>query len=67
MPLNRRTEAVGIYGPRDVEFLRRVFDATAVSGESEEQRERRAELIVSYFTAGHTDEGQLIELVKFAS
>lgn len=64
MPIRRRAAQSGAVQPDDLEMLGRVFDATMLGEESEEQQENRAADILHFYKSGTTDEDALISLVK---
>jgi hypothetical protein len=64
MPIRRKATEAGVFQPADLGMLSRVFDATAVLGETEEEREVRAAKILRHFEEGMTDEATLRSLVK---
>ncbi|WEX09513.1 hypothetical protein [Chelativorans sp. AA-79] len=64
MPYRRKAKEAGILNPVEVELLGRVFDTTAVPGETEHDRETRASRILGYYLAGITDEEELVGLAK---
>ncbi len=66
MPWRGEADRAGIIVPDQVALLGRVFDATAVEGETERQREARASRIIAYFQSGITDEAELRTLAKQA-
>lgn len=64
MPIRSKAGEAGIFGPAELDLLGRVFGDTAVSGESDHDRETRASRIIGYFVAGVTDETELRTLAK---
>jgi len=64
MPIRRKAAEAGVSRPGDLGKLGRVFDATAVKGETAEERERRAANILRHFEDGLNDEATLISLQK---
>jgi len=66
MPYRRKAKEAGIFNPVEVEMLGRIFDKTAMPGETEHDRETRASRILGYYLAGITDEDELTALAKQA-
>ncbi|WP_011582957.1 MULTISPECIES: hypothetical protein [Chelativorans] len=66
MPYRRKAKEAGILNPSEVKLLGRVFDNTAMPGETEHDREARASRILGYYLAGITDENELTALAKQA-
>lgn len=64
MPIRSKAAEAGVLGPEDLVLLGRVFHDTAVSGETDGDREGRASRIIAYFLAGVTDEEELRTLAK---
>lgn len=64
MPRNIKAVESGLLGPSELVFLNRVFHDTIVEGETVRQREARASRILAYYTAGITDEAELVTLAK---
>jgi hypothetical protein len=64
MPLHRKAAEAGIMRPAELELLGRVFEKTAVAGETEQARESRASRILAYYLAGISDEAELCTLAK---
>lgn len=64
MPIRRKATEAGVSRPADLGKLGRVSDATAVKGETAEDRERCAANILHHFEGGLNDEATLISLQK---
>ena len=67
MPMTRATMRAGIVEPEELRLLDEVFGATAVSNETDEDRETRAPLIVANFQAGIKDRDALIGAIRSAT
>lgn len=62
--MRRKAEDAGIMSPDELALMSRVFEATAVEGETEKQREARASRILGYYLAGIDDEAELRTLAR---
>lgn len=64
MPIYRKAIEAGVFDSTEVALLRRVFEETAMPGEDERARERRASRIIGYYQAGVRDEAELCTLAR---
>ncbi|PTE12410.1 hypothetical protein [Mesorhizobium helmanticense] len=60
MPIRRKAEEAGVFTPSEVALLGRVFDRLKIEGQSEQRREALASRIIANFSAGITDEDDLV-------
>jgi hypothetical protein len=64
MPVNRKANEIGSFNAEEVALFWRVFDALKVPDESEADAEHRASRIIANYSAGITDERELIEMSR---
>ncbi|CCV15470.1 conserved hypothetical protein [Mesorhizobium sp. STM 4661] len=60
MPLLHKTRDCCVYEPSELELLGRVFNRLKKDGQSPEQREILASRILANYSAGITDEEELV-------
>ncbi|CAH2408007.1 conserved hypothetical protein [Mesorhizobium escarrei] len=64
MPIYRKAKEAGVFGASEVATLGRVFDRLKREGDSEHLREALASRILANYTAGITDEDELVSASK---
>jgi hypothetical protein len=64
MPFNRKAAELGAFDKKEIELFWRVFDATRKPGETDADADLRASRIIATYSAGITDENELIELSR---
>ena len=64
MPVNKKAREMGVFDPGEIALFWRVFDATSLPSEDDDERERRASRIIANFAAGIRDEDELKELSR---
>jgi hypothetical protein len=64
MPFNRRAGELGAFGPEEIALFWRVFDATRPPDETDQDADHRASRIIANYSAGISDEKELIELSR---
>ncbi|RWO83192.1 MAG: hypothetical protein EOS18_06265 [Mesorhizobium sp.] len=60
MPIYRKANELGVFSASEVATLGRVFDRLKREGDSEQLREALASRILANYTAGITDEDELV-------
>lgn len=61
MPIRQKLEDAAVLLPDEVDLLMKVFAATAVDGETDDDREKRASRIIANYQLGIRDEKELID------
>ena len=64
MPIYRKADDAGIFNPSEVALLGRVFDRLKIEGQSDSRREQLASRIIANYSAGITDEEELVSVSK---
>ncbi len=64
MPIFRKAKEFGVFSASEVAALGRVFDRLKREGDSEHLREALAPRILANYTAGITDEDELVSASK---
>ncbi|RUV66255.1 MAG: hypothetical protein EOR30_29310 [Mesorhizobium sp.] len=64
MPIYRKAKEFGVFSASEVALLGRVFDRLKIESESEHRREVLASRILENYTAGFTDEDELVSASK---
>ncbi|MER8563270.1 hypothetical protein NKI65_30740 [Mesorhizobium sp. M0578] len=64
MPIYRKAKEFGVFSASEVATLGRVFDQLKREGDSEHLSEALASRILAYYTAGITDEDELVSALK---
>ncbi|RWO52373.1 MAG: hypothetical protein E5Y10_29320 [Mesorhizobium sp.] len=64
MPIYRKAKESGVFSASEVATLGRVFDRLKREGDSEHLREVLASRILANYTAGITDEDELVSASK---
>jgi hypothetical protein len=64
VPVNRKANQIGSFDAEETALFWRVFDALKVPGESEADAEHRGSRIIANYSAGVTDERELIEVSR---
>jgi hypothetical protein len=64
MPVSRKASELGAFNPDEIAMFWRVFDATKAPGETNVDAEHRASRIIANYSAGITDENELMEISR---
>ncbi|MER8830038.1 hypothetical protein NKH73_28045 [Mesorhizobium sp. M0938] len=64
MPIYRKAQEAGVFDSSEVALLGRVFDRLKIEGQSEQRREALASRILANYSAGLTDEDELVSASK---
>ncbi|MET3579864.1 hypothetical protein ABID19_002895 [Mesorhizobium robiniae] len=64
MPIYRKAQESGVFSSSEVALLGRVFDRLKMDGQSEQRREALASRILANYSAGLTDEDELVSASK---
>ncbi len=64
MPIRRKAAEAGILQPSELDLLGRVFEQLKFDGQTQDARDVIASRIIANYTAGVTDEAELVSLSK---
>jgi len=64
VPIRQKLEDAAVLLPDEVDLLMKVFAATEVDGETDDDREKRASRIIANYQLGIRDEKELIDLSR---
>lgn len=65
MPLKSELQSAGILEPDDMALLQRVFEKTALEGDTDIDRETRAAALVRLFQSGANSEEALLQAMGY--